>query len=79
METCKYCGDYSKKNLISGVCDSCFTEIALAPTITVEEFEENFDEILDDVIENGMVYRIRIEEGKWAILKPYLEEENGCD
>ena len=41
--------------------------------ITIEEFEANFDEVLDDCVENRIVYFI-LKDGKpYVVVKPFIK------
>jgi len=42
-------------------------------TVTYKELEDRFDEILEDVFENHVHYKVLIETGKAVMLVPYEE------
>lgn len=42
-------------------------------TVTYKELEDRFDEILEDVFENHVHYKIVVETGKAVMLIPYEE------
>lgn len=42
-------------------------------TVTYKELEDRFDEILNDVFENHVHYKIVVETGKAVMLIPYEE------
>ncbi len=42
-------------------------------TVTYKELEDRFDEILEDVFENHVHYKIVVETGKAVMLVPYEE------
>ena len=44
-------------------------------TITVHDFEQNFDVIMEDVIENHRHYKIIDRDGRAVMLMPYTEYE----
>jgi PHD/YefM family antitoxin component YafN of YafNO toxin-antitoxin module len=44
-------------------------------TISFKDFEQHFDDFLDDVIENGRHYRIELEDGKAVALVPFEDYE----
>jgi PHD/YefM family antitoxin component YafN of YafNO toxin-antitoxin module len=44
-------------------------------TISFKDFEQHFDDFIDDVIDNGRHYRIELENGKALALIPYKEYE----
>jgi hypothetical protein len=44
-------------------------------TVTLEEFEHNFDVFMDDVIENGCHYKITYGNNKAVMVVPYAEYE----
>ncbi len=44
-------------------------------TVTLEEFEHNFDVFMDDVIENGCHYKITYGNNKAVMVDPYAEYE----
>jgi hypothetical protein len=42
-------------------------------TVTLKEFELNFDVFMDDIIENGRYYKITYGDGKAVMMIPYAE------
>jgi len=44
-------------------------------TISLKDFEQHFEDFIDDVIENGRHYRIELEDGSAVALIPYKEYE----
>lgn len=44
-------------------------------TVTLKEFEHNFDVFMDDIIENGRHYKITYGDGKAVMMIPYAEYE----
>lgn len=44
-------------------------------TVTLKEFELNFDAFMDDIIENGRHYKITYGDGKAVMMIPYKEYE----
>ena len=42
-------------------------------TISFKDFEQHFDDFIEDVIENGRHYKIELEDGKAVMLIPYEE------
>lgn len=44
-------------------------------TVTLKEFEQNFDVFMDDVIENGRHYKITYGDNQAVVVVPYKEYE----
>lgn len=44
-------------------------------TVTLKEFENNFDVFMDDIIENGCHYKITYGDNKAVMMIPYAEYE----
>jgi len=44
-------------------------------TISFKDFEQHFDDFLDDVIENGRHYRIELDDGRAVVLIPFKDYE----
>ena len=44
-------------------------------TITFKDFEQHFDDFIDDVIENGRHYKIELDDNRAVMLIPYEEYE----
>lgn len=44
-------------------------------TISFKDFEQHFDDFLDDVVENGRHYRIKLADGSAVALIPYKDYE----
>ena len=44
-------------------------------TVTLKEFENNFDAFMDDIIENGRHYKIIYDGDKAVMIMPYAEYE----
>lgn len=42
-------------------------------TVTLKEFENNFDAFMDDIIENGRHYKITYGDNKAVMVVPYTE------
>jgi len=42
-------------------------------TVTLKEFEHNFDVFMDDIIENGRHYKITYDNDKAVMVVPYAE------
>ena len=56
------------------------------PVIPIEQFQENFDEYMEDIEENKSSYIIETEDGQRAVMVPadddlikmYTDHEEGC-
>lgn len=44
-------------------------------TVTLKEFEQNFDVFMDDIIENGRHYKITCKDDQAIMVVPYAEYE----
>lgn len=44
-------------------------------TISFKDFEQHFDDFMDDVIENGRHYKIELEDGRAVALIPFKDYE----
>lgn len=44
-------------------------------TISVKDFEQHFDDFIEDVVENGRHYKVDLGNGKAVMLIPYKEYE----
>lgn len=42
-------------------------------TVTIKEFEQNFDVFMDDIIENGRHYKLIYGDDKAVMIIPYAE------